>query len=125
MKKALIVWGGWDGHTPDACADVFKPALEKRDYTVDVSDTLDAFNDAEKLNTYDVIIPIWTMGEMTGDQLKNLTGAVASGVGFAGGCGPAGADRRDRGGAGLSRRQQASGRVTERGCLRGGVVRTS
>jgi type 1 glutamine amidotransferase len=84
MKKAIIVWGGWDGHTPDACAEVLKPALEGRGYTVDVSDTLEAFEDAEKLLTYDVIIPIWTMGELSGPQKNSLMGAIESGVGLAG-----------------------------------------
>ena len=28
MKKALMVWGGWDGHEPKQCVDVFAPVLE-------------------------------------------------------------------------------------------------
>lgn len=23
MRKALIVWGGWDGHEPEQVADIF------------------------------------------------------------------------------------------------------
>ena len=84
MKNALIVWGGWDGHTPSECAETFKSALEKRGYAVGVFDTLEAYGDIEKLKFYDVIVPFWTMGTISGEQLKNLTGVVASGVGLAG-----------------------------------------
>jgi hypothetical protein len=84
MKKALIVWGGWNGHTPEECADIFKPALEKRNYEVTVSDTLETFDDAEALQAFDVIIPIWTMGELTGPQKKGLLSTIRSGVGLAG-----------------------------------------
>jgi len=84
VKNALIVWGGWDGHTPSECADTFKSALEERGYAVDVFDTLKAYDDIEKLKSYDVIVPLWTMGKIAGEQVKNLIAAVASGVGLAG-----------------------------------------
>jgi type 1 glutamine amidotransferase len=41
-KTALILWGGWDGHTPKACADLLAPWLASRGFRVKVSDTLDA-----------------------------------------------------------------------------------
>jgi len=28
MKQALIVWGGWAGHEPEACASVVTGMLE-------------------------------------------------------------------------------------------------
>ncbi|MDB6169442.1 MAG: Trehalose utilization, partial [Verrucomicrobia bacterium] len=37
MKNALIVWGGWDGHTPRECAELFSPKLAARGFKVDVS----------------------------------------------------------------------------------------
>ncbi|MFH1006540.1 MAG: ThuA domain-containing protein, partial [Candidatus Latescibacterota bacterium] len=42
MKSALLVWGGWDGHEPKQCVDLFAPYLESQEYAVTVSDTLDA-----------------------------------------------------------------------------------
>jgi len=27
MKSALFVWGGWEGHEPKQCLDVFAPLL--------------------------------------------------------------------------------------------------
>jgi len=47
MKKALIVWGGWMGHEPDQAAEHFRGILEKEGFSVEVSDTLEAFADKE------------------------------------------------------------------------------
>jgi len=81
--KALIVWGGWDGHEPDKVAEIFRREIVAMGGSAEVYNTLDAFvqNDLE---TYDLIIPIWTMGEITPDQEKAVTRAVAAGVGIAG-----------------------------------------
>lgn len=84
MKSALFVWGGWDGHEPKQCVDVFAPILQERGFSVEVSDTLDSYLDAEKMKSLDLIIPVWTMGEITGEQEAGLLAAVKSGVGIAG-----------------------------------------
>lgn len=84
MKKALIVWGGWDGHQPKECADLFAAQLIKRGFAVEVSSTLDAFLDTAKLATLSLIVPIWTCGTMTPEQTKGVCDAVLSGVGIAG-----------------------------------------
>ena len=84
-KKALIVWGGWDGHEPDKLADLFKEILTTEGFEVEVADTLDAFLDAGKLDKLNLIVPIWTMGSITGEQEGNVEKAVAEhGVGLAG-----------------------------------------
>lgn len=82
--KALIVWGGWLGHEPEQVTQVFKRTLEECNFEVEVSDTLDAFLDVEKLKTLHLIIPEWTMGKITREQVKPVMEAVASGVGLAG-----------------------------------------
>lgn len=84
-RKALIVWGGWDGHQPQPVAEIFHQQLIKHGFDVEVSDTLDAFLDGDKLKSLNLIVPVWTMGEITRDQEKNLIEAVKSGVGI-GGC---------------------------------------
>lgn len=84
-RKALIVWGGWDGHQPRQVAEVLEKALREKGFEVEVSDTLDAFTDGEKLKSLDLIVPVWTMGSIRGDQLNPLVEAVRSGVGI-GGC---------------------------------------
>ncbi len=84
-KKALIVWGGWDGHEPRQVAAVFADSLRVAGFDVAVSDTLDSLLDREKLMGLDLICPVWTMGEITQVQLENLLAAVESGAGL-GGC---------------------------------------
>ena len=83
-KKALIVWGGWDGHEPRKCAELFAPLLEGRGFEVEVSDTLDSYLDAEKMGALNLIVPIWTMGTITGEQVKGLCNAIERGAGLAG-----------------------------------------
>lgn len=84
MKKALIVWGGWEGHEPKQCADFFIPFLKDSGYDVVVSDTLEIYSDAAAMRFLNLIVPIWTMGTITGEQEKGLLKAVEQGVGIAG-----------------------------------------
>lgn len=83
-RQALIVWGGWDGHEPKEVAGIFRGVLEEEGFQVEVSDTLEAFADAEKLRKLDLIVPVWTMGQIEGKLAANVSAAVQSGVGLAG-----------------------------------------
>ena len=85
VKTALIVQGGWDGHEPKQVSEILEDLLKTEGFEVEVSDTLDAFLDGEKLKSLDLIVPIWTMGKISGEQLNPLVAAVKSGVGL-GGC---------------------------------------
>lgn len=83
-RKALIVWGGWNGHEPDKVAKVFERVLKEEGFEVEVADTLDAFADEAKLMGLSLIVPAWTMGEITKEQVDPVLNAVKSGVGIAG-----------------------------------------
>jgi hypothetical protein len=83
-KKVLIVWGGWDGHEPKQCVDIFAPWLKEQGFEVEIANTLDAYNDGAKLKGLNLIIQVFTMATITGAQEKNLEEAVKSGVGMAG-----------------------------------------
>lgn len=83
-KKALIVQGGWEGHQPKEVSRIFAGILEEEGFEAEISDTLDSFLDEEKLLGLNLIIPVWTMGEITGEQLQPVLRAVESGVGLAG-----------------------------------------
>ncbi|MEY2847192.1 MAG: hypothetical protein RL076_2738 [Chloroflexota bacterium] len=83
-KSALFVWGGWDGHEPKQCVDLFAPHLLKHGYDVTISDTLDSYLDTEKMMSYSVITQVFTMSTITREQEKGLLDAIASGVGYAG-----------------------------------------
>jgi uncharacterized protein len=83
-KSVLIVWGGWEGHEPKQCVDIFAPWLESQGFKVEVSHTLDAYLDLEKLKTLDLIVHIFTMSDIKPEQERNLEEAVKSGVGLVG-----------------------------------------
>lgn len=82
-RRALIVWGGWEGHQPREVADIFQRVLREDGFEVEVSDTLDAFKD-RAVGELSLIVPVWTMGRITPEQLDPVTKAVAGGVGIAG-----------------------------------------
>lgn len=84
MSKALIVSGGWEGHKPDVFAGIFTDQLEGGGFEVTNSNELVVYDDAEELARYDLIIPNWTMGQMSREQTGNLSRAVKKGVGLAG-----------------------------------------
>ncbi len=83
MSKALIVWGGWEGHEPRQVAEILAGALEDKGFEVDVRETLDAFAELP-LEEYDLLVPEWTMGSIEREQLQPMLEAVRSGVGIAG-----------------------------------------
>ena len=84
MKSVLFVWGGWLGHEPKQCVDVFVPLMEQAGYKVTICETLDVYLDVDALKQYDLISQVWTMGEIKREQLAGLQQAVESGVGFGG-----------------------------------------
>jgi type 1 glutamine amidotransferase len=80
----LFVWGGWPGHEPKQCVDIFAPIMRAEGYQVEICDNLDVYLDVEALKHYDLISQVWTMGKITREQQQGLLEAVKSGVGFAG-----------------------------------------
>ncbi len=84
MKSALMVWGGWDGHEPKQCIDIFAPFLREQGYEVEISDTLDSYLDKAKMMSLDLIVQCFTMATITREQEAGLLEAIKSGVGLAG-----------------------------------------
>jgi type 1 glutamine amidotransferase len=83
QRKALIVWGGWEGHQPRQCAAIVEKFLIEEGFLVAIENHTGAFADPE-LVSFDLIIPIYTMGSIKDEETKNLSAAVESGVGLAG-----------------------------------------
>ena len=71
--KALIVFGGWDGHEPGPVSQVIAKALRDSGVQVDLSDALDSFNHLAPLLALDLIVPVWTMGNKDFDTPPVLT----------------------------------------------------
>ncbi|MBL8066732.1 MAG: ThuA domain-containing protein [Chthonomonadaceae bacterium] len=86
MKSALIVYGGWDGHEPEAVAHHLADLLKLEQISADLSDSLSSFSDSDRLTQYDLIVPVWTKGDIAEEWVQNVCRAVAEhGVGI-GGC---------------------------------------
>ena len=83
MKSALIVWGGWEGHQPEACAGIVRAMLEEDGFAVRVENSTRAFADAA-IRDLDLIVPIITQSTIEDDELAMLTGAVRDGTGLGG-----------------------------------------
>jgi type 1 glutamine amidotransferase len=84
-RRALIFWGGWDGHQPEQVARILARVLEEEHFRVDVRDSMGALDDRQMLMRLGLIVPVWTMGKISPQQLENVCAAVMSGVGI-GGC---------------------------------------
>ncbi|MGI6295437.1 MAG: ThuA domain-containing protein [Armatimonadota bacterium] len=90
MKRALFAWGGWEGHDPRQTTEKASEALAGVGFDVVVKDTLAAFEDVDEVKSFDLIVPCFTMAEISGAQWAAMQQAVQSGVGFAGWHGGAG-----------------------------------
>lgn len=84
MKKVLMVAGGWEGHEPQKAVAVFAPLLREKGFEVEISESLDVYTDEAKMRALNLVVPCWTMGEITPEQSGGLTAAIASGIGLAG-----------------------------------------
>jgi len=80
----LVFRGGWQGHDPEGSAGLARRSLEPEGFAVDVVDTLQPLDDAVTLTAYDLIVPVWTMGELNAERERNLMRAVEEGTGLAG-----------------------------------------
>ena len=83
-KNVLFVYGGWEGHEPVQTRDIFVPWLLLKGSNVKLSNSLDVYTDTAVMNNIDLIVQVWTMGEITNEQEKGLITAVKNGVGLAG-----------------------------------------
>lgn len=83
-KKALMFYGGWEGHEPDQTSKRFADILEGHGYEVDRVPTLDVLEDAGKMATYDLIVPVYTQSTITKEQETGLLDAVKAGAGLGG-----------------------------------------
>lgn len=82
-KKALIVWGGWEGHTPDRSAEVVRNLLEAHDFEVQVENSTSAYLDPA-IHQLNLIVPMVTMSSIAKEEVENLCAAVKGGVGLGG-----------------------------------------
>jgi uncharacterized protein len=83
-KSVLLIHGGWEGHHPEKIVNLFAKELNDCGFSTLLESSLDCLADLEKLKTYQLIFPCWTMGQLSSEQSKGLNEAVRSGVGLGG-----------------------------------------
>jgi uncharacterized protein len=81
--KAVVFWGGWDGHQPEEVAGIFTDQLREAGFDVDVYSELMPLASVD-WPAVDLVVPCWTMGEIPHEALNAVTQAVAAGTGIAG-----------------------------------------
>jgi uncharacterized protein len=84
MKRALLTWGGWAGHEPEKCIGIVAELLDMEGFRTEIHTTLDCYLDVEKMASMSIIVPCWTMSQITKEQEKGLLAAIKDGVGIAG-----------------------------------------
>ena len=83
-KKAFIFYGGWDGHEPEKVSKRYQTMLEAEGFEVIREPSMERLADEEFLKTQDLIVPLWTQGQMDDQYAFHVANAVESGVGIAG-----------------------------------------
>jgi type 1 glutamine amidotransferase len=84
VRQALVVRGGWEGHSPREATDRFIPFLKEHGFVIEVHDDPEVYADAAKLADTDLIVQCYSQGVATDEQVLGLSAAIAHGTGFAG-----------------------------------------
>ena len=82
-RSALIFWGGWEGHEPEACSAIVADMLRGEGFATDVVEGTGALEDGD-LGRYDLIVPLITQVQVGKEALTNLIAAVEAGTGLGG-----------------------------------------
>lgn len=78
-KRVLLLHGGWEGHQPEQMAAFAEQTL-LADFSVTRSPDLSLLTD-DALTAFDIVVPIWTFGDITPAQEQSLLRAVQRGLG--------------------------------------------
>jgi len=83
-RRALIVRGGWEGHTPEAITDEFVEFLRDEGFDLVIEDSLEVYADADLMQSLSLVIQSWTQGDILPEEFRGLSGAIDHGTGFVG-----------------------------------------
>lgn len=83
MKRAIIVWGGWQGHEPEQCADIVADLLREDGFAVEVTGDLGIFA-SPQLAKADLLVPVITGETLEKPHAAALVEAVRGGLGLGG-----------------------------------------
>jgi type 1 glutamine amidotransferase len=80
--KALIVYGGWEGHDPQGVSAFLEGLLKAEGFQTNRTDDLKALGDQAALTGVNLVVPVVTMAEAP--NLSALFEAIEQGAGIAG-----------------------------------------
>lgn len=83
-RQALIVRGGWEGHSPKEATERFIPFLQAEKFDVRIEESTVVYADAEAMAQVDLIVQCMTMSTIESEELEGLRTAIANGSGFTG-----------------------------------------
>jgi type 1 glutamine amidotransferase len=83
-RRALVVWGGMELHTPERGAQVVRTLLEAENFAVDVTSDYERLG-ADNIADYDLVVPVITAGQTQPDTMSRFISAIReAGTGLAG-----------------------------------------
>jgi type 1 glutamine amidotransferase len=83
-RLALVVRGGWEGHSPVAATDMFMPHLRENGFSIEIAGSPEAYADARLMERVDLVVQCYTMGTIEARQFAGLEAAIRAGTGMAG-----------------------------------------
>ena len=83
QKSALIFYGGWEGHEPEACAKVIDTMLRNENFNTERVEGTDCLA-REDLDRFDLIVPLCTQTTVEKDALDNPVAAIPAATGLCG-----------------------------------------
>lgn len=83
-RSALVVRGGWQGHSPVEATERFLPYLREQGFTVRVEDSPEVYADGGLMAATDLVLQCYTMGVASDAAVAGLRSAIVAGTGFAG-----------------------------------------
>jgi uncharacterized protein len=83
-RRAVVVRGGWEGHSPVEATERFIPFLREHGFTVAVYSDPGIYADADTMGGIDLVVQCYTQGVATNEQVNGLSAAVRAGTGLAG-----------------------------------------
>jgi type 1 glutamine amidotransferase len=83
MRRALIVFGGYAGHAPEAGARLVAEMLEADGFQVEVTGELAALGRPD-LDRFSLVVPQITSAQIADEPINTLVAAVRGGVGLGG-----------------------------------------
>lgn len=83
MPRALVLWGGWEGHQPEQQAAHAASLLRAHGWEVRVENGFSPLLDPANLENLTLIVPVCTSITLRDDEQEALSRVVQSGAGLA------------------------------------------